>query len=88
MLKKYHSSRVLQAEMLIKQPVTNHDEALSAAHRLMEKGCKKHVLITLGKNGALLLSRDDNNSFLEPVFAKAPEVKAIDTTVFFNQTNE
>ncbi|EFX74731.1 hypothetical protein DAPPUDRAFT_56784 [Daphnia pulex] len=69
-----------EAEMLIKQPVTNHDEALSAAHRLMEKGCKKHVLITLGKNGALLLSRDDNNSFLEPVFVKAPEVKAIDTT--------
>ncbi|XP_046643321.1 ribokinase-like [Daphnia pulicaria] len=69
-----------EAEMLIKQPVTNHDEALSAAHRLMEKGCKKHVLITLGKNGALLLSRDDNNSFLEPVFVKAPGVKAIDTT--------
>lgn len=70
----------IEAEMLIKQPVTNHDEALSAAHRLMEKGCKKHVLITLGKNGALLLSRDNNNSFLEPVFVKAPEVKAIDTT--------
>nr|CAH0100790.1 unnamed protein product [Daphnia galeata] len=76
----YTLADILCAEMLIKQPVTNHDEALSAAHRLMEKGCKKHVLITLGKNGALLLSRDNNNSFLEPVFVKAPEVKAIDTT--------
>ena len=28
----------LQAEILIKQPVTNHDEALFAAHKLMEKG--------------------------------------------------
>jgi ribokinase len=73
--------------MLIKQPVTNHDEALSAAHRLMEKGCKKHVLITLGKNGALLLSRE-NNSYLEPVFVKAPEVKAIDTTVYFEHNNQ
>lgn len=70
-----------QAEMLIGQPVTSHDEALSAAHRLMGKGCKKHVLVTLGKHGALLLSRNDQNGFLEPVSVTAPEVKAIDTTV-------
>lgn len=69
-----------EAEMLIGQPVTSHDEALSAAHRLMEKGCKKHVLVTLGKHGALLLSRNDQNGFLEPVSVTAPEVKAIDTT--------
>lgn len=67
--------------MLIGQPVASHDEALSAAYRLMEKGCKKHVLITLGKHGALLLSRNDNDGFLEPVSVTAPDVKAIDTTV-------
>ena len=67
--------------MLIGHPVTNADEALAAAHHLMDKGCKNHVLITLGKNGALLLSRDGSDGFLEPVVVKAPEVKAIDTTV-------
>jgi len=64
--------------MLIGQPVTNSDEALSAAHRLMEKGCKNHVLITLGSQGALLLSR---SKLSLPVFVTAPKVQAVDTTV-------
>lgn len=63
--------------MLIGLPVTNSDEALTAAKRLMEKGCKNHVLITLGKKGALLLSRNDS----EPILVQAPKVQAIDTTV-------
>ncbi len=67
--------------MLIGHPVTNADEAIAAANHLMDKGCKNHVLITLGKNGAVLLSRNGSNGFLEPVVVKAPEVKAIDTTV-------
>jgi ribokinase len=66
-----------KAEMLIGLPVTNSVEALTAAKRLMEKGCKNHVLITLGKNGALLLSRNDS----EPILVQAPKVQAIDTTV-------
>lgn len=69
--------------MLTNQPVANTDEALIAAQRLMDKGCKQHVLITLGKNGALLLSRNGNDGFLEPLIVKAPEVKAIDTTVYY-----
>lgn len=73
--------------MLIKQPVTNPDEAVAAAHLLMEKGCKNHVLITLGKNGALLLSRNGGNGFFDPVYVRAPEVKAIDTTVSFKYLN-
>ncbi len=63
--------------MLIGLPVTSSDEALTAAKRLMDKGCKNHVLITLGKNGALLLSR----SSPEPIIVQAPKVHAIDTTV-------
>lgn len=65
-----------EAEMLIGLPVTSSDEALTAAKRLMDKGCKNHVLITLGKNGALLLSR----SSPEPIIVQAPKVHAIDTT--------
>lgn len=61
--------------------MTNVDEALKAAHCLMDKGCKRHVLITLGKNGAMLLSRNGDNGFQDPSFFKAPEVKAVDTTV-------
>lgn len=67
--------------MLTGQRVANQDEALVAAYHLMNKGCKNHVLITLGENGALLLSRNGEKSFHEPLFVQAPKVKAIDTTV-------
>lgn len=70
--------------MLTNQPVANADQALIAAQRLMDKGCKQHVLITLGENGALLFSRNGNDGFLEPIVVKAPEVKAIDTTVRYS----
>lgn len=63
--------------MLIGLPVTCSDEALAAAHRLMEKGCRNHVLLTLGSQGALLLSRSNLTS---PIFVSAPKVKAVDTT--------
>ena len=67
--------------MLIGLPVTSSEEALTAARRLMEKGCKKHVLITLGKNGVLLLSRNGPSAYSEPIYVQAPKVQAIDTTV-------
>lgn len=62
--------------MLVGLPVTCSEEALTAARLLRDKGCKNHVLITMGKNGALLLSRN-----CEPIFVQAPKVQAIDTTV-------
>jgi ribokinase len=61
--------------------VTCPEEALPAARRLMEKGCKQHVLITLGKNGALLLSRTSPSTYSEPIFVATPNVKAVDTAV-------
>lgn len=54
------------------------DEATASAKCLLEKGCKNHVLITMGDQGALLLSRGATN---KPVHIKAPSVPAIDTTV-------
>ena len=63
--------------MLTGLPVTCSDEALAAAHGLMEKGCRNHVLITLGSQGALLLSR---SNLSVPVWVDAPKVKAVDTT--------
>ena len=67
-------------------PVTCPEEALPAAHLLMKKGCKLHVLITLGKNGALLLTRNGPSSYSEPVFVKAPQVQAVDTAVIIFST--
>ena len=42
------------------------------------KGCKNHVLITLGGKGALLLSRDNVS---KPELIDSPKVEAVDTTV-------
>lgn len=54
------------------------DEAATSAKCLLEKGCKNHVLITLGAEGALLLSKGAAD---KPVHIMAPSVSAIDTTV-------
>lgn len=54
------------------------DEAVTAAKCLLTKGCKNHVLITLGAQGAVLLSKGAED---KPVHVKAPSVSSIDTTV-------
>lgn len=59
-------------------PVRSLDEAVASAKCLLQKGCKNHVLITLGADGALLLSRGAEE---KPVHIEAPVVSAIDTTV-------
>lgn len=69
---------IRQAEVTSGLPVRSLDEAAASARCLLEKGCKNHVLITLGDQGAVLLSRQDAN---KPVHIKAPKVSAIDTTV-------
>nr|CAH0107475.1 unnamed protein product [Daphnia galeata] len=67
-----------EAELTSGLPVQSVDEAISSAKCLLEKGCKNHVLITMGDQGAVLLSRGATN---KPVHIKAPSVPAIDTTV-------
>lgn len=67
-----------QAELTSGLPVQSVDEATASAKCLLEKGCKNHVLITMGEQGAVLLSRGATN---KPVHIKAPSVPAIDTTV-------
>ncbi|EFX65038.1 hypothetical protein DAPPUDRAFT_204463 [Daphnia pulex] len=66
-----------EAEVTSGLPVRSLDEAAASARCLLEKGCKNHVLITLGDQGAVLLSRQDAN---KPVHIKTPNVSAIDTT--------
>lgn len=56
------------------------NEATTAAKWLLGRGCKKHVLITLGAEGALLLTRGAEE---KPIHIKTPAVTAIDTTVIF-----
>lgn len=68
--------------MLTGKSVETVDDATQAAEILMLKGCKKHVVITLGKNGALLLSRVESEwGVFKAVHVSAPSVKAVDTTV-------
>jgi len=67
-----------EAELLTELPVTTSEEAVAAARQLITvKGCKNHVLITLGSKGALLLSK---NNISQPEFVDSPQVEAVDTT--------
>lgn len=66
---------------MVGRPVGDRQEAEEAARRLMDMGCKKHVLITLGKNGAVLLSRNEQGTVEAPVMVESPQVHAVDTTV-------
>ena len=68
-----------QAEIITGIAVTTSEEAAAAARQLITmKGCKNHVLITLGSKGALLLSRDNVS---KPELIDSPKVEAVDTTV-------
>jgi len=67
-----------EAELLTGLPVTSSEEAVAAARKLItDKGCKNHVLITLGSKGALLLSKD---TISQPELIDSPQVDAVDTT--------
>lgn len=54
------------------------EDAITSATALLKKGCKNHILVTLGAQGVLLLSKEHPN---KPLHIKAPSVLAIDTTV-------
>lgn len=51
-------------------------EAKTAAKSILQKGCQV-VIVTLGENGAVVMSKAD----YEAVHIPAPKVKAMDTTV-------
>ena len=68
--------------MLTGKSVETVEDAAIAAENLMLKGCKKHVVITLGKNGAVLLSRAESEpGVFKVVHVSSPCVTAVDTTV-------
>lgn len=68
--------------MLTGLSVATVEDAGKAAEILMEKGCKNHVVITLGKNGSLLLSRGGSEQGTrKAIHLPAPSVNAVDTTV-------
>jgi len=62
-----------EAEALTGEPVNDQASARRAAERLLQLGAGK-VIITLGAQGALFVSRDGSQHF------PAPQVKALDTT--------
>lgn len=62
-----------EAEMISGIPISNIEEAGSAATAIREMGVGI-VIITLGAEGALISSKDTNK------LIKAPSVKAVDTT--------
>ncbi|XP_072031362.1 ribokinase-like [Amphiura filiformis] len=64
-----------ETEILTGLPVTNIDEAKTAAIKLIELGCTK-VIITMGGNGAVLITSDNSN----PVHITTQKVTPVDTT--------
>lgn len=51
-------------------------EAKTAAKLILQKGCQV-VIVTLGENGAVVISKSDD----EAVHIPNPKVQAMDTTV-------
>ncbi|KAJ8044589.1 Ribokinase [Holothuria leucospilota] len=64
-----------EAELLTGLPVTNVEEAKKASLVLLERGCQK-VIITLGKDGAVLVTVEER----KPQHIPVTPVTALDTT--------
>lgn len=62
-----------ETETLTGQPVTDADSATEAARKLVDQGVK-HVIVTLGKQGSVLVSSEQQQVF------SAPKVETVDTT--------
>ena len=58
-----------EAELLTGEKVDSSEGAVRAARKLIDKGCKT-VIMTLGKRGCLILSKDDLDS---PTFVGVPQ---------------
>lgn len=69
---------VFQAEILTGLAVSSPADAGTAALVLLERGCQV-VIITLGAEGCVMLSKTDP----VPKFIPTEKVKAVDTTVGF-----
>ena len=65
-----------QTELLTGLPVTNVEEAKTAALKLLDQGCTK-VIITLGGDGAVFVTSEDR----DPVHIPTQKVTPVDTTV-------
>lgn len=67
----------IEAEFVSGHKVSTQAEAEEAASILFARGGFQALILTLGRNGALVLSKDNP----KPLHVQAPTVKAIDTTV-------
>lgn len=65
----------MQAEIITGMQVPGVQEAKTAAKLILQKGCQV-VIVTLGENGAVVISKSD-----EAVHIPTPKVQAMDTTV-------
>jgi len=63
----------MEAEVLASMPVSNYREAVAAGSKLLDEGVK-NVIITLGENGAVLVTPDGAKHF------QGYKVKVVDTT--------
>lgn len=66
----------MQAEIITGMKVPGVQEAKTAAKLILQKGCQV-VIVTLGENGAVVISKSDD----EAVHIPTPKVQAMDTTV-------
>lgn len=66
----------MQAEIITGMQVPGVQEAKTAAKLILQKGCQV-VIVTLGENGAVVISKSDD----EAVHIPTPKVQAMDTTV-------
>lgn len=66
----------MQAEIITGMQVPGVQEAKTAAKSILQKGCQV-VIVTLGENGAVVMSKAD----YEAVHIPTPKVQAMDTTV-------
>ncbi|XP_061174784.1 ribokinase-like [Saccostrea echinata] len=64
-----------EAEIITGLKVPGVQEAKSAAESILKKGCQV-VIVTLGENGAVVMSKGDK----EAVHIPSPQVQAVDTT--------
>jgi ribokinase len=68
----------IEASLLAGSQVNNHEDALAVATMLHKQGIP-NVIVTLGAQGAILVS-DDGTGNVETIYQPAPRVQAIDTT--------
>lgn len=66
-----------ETELLTGLKIGTDEELKEAAKKLLERGVRKAVIVTLGERGAFVMTRDNSE---EPVLIPAPKVEAVDSS--------